>query len=268
MATTEALRAEKLSMADYRAADAVSKSDLDLIHRSPAHYRQEKDFPSPPTPAMVWGTMFHTFILEPDVFEAQYAVLPLGIDRRTKEGRAAWDEWQEANAGKTPIDKPTLAELTAMRDSLHANPYASAALTGGSPELCFFWDDVVPCKCRPDMVNRGLIIDLKTTTDARPDRFARSCWEFRYHVQAGFYSYGFERVNGCQPEEFLFIAVEKSPPYAVAIYRASAAFREQGLREARSDLAVYAECLERDCWPGYPEMVQDIELPYWAQEER
>ena len=202
---------QQMTMAEYRAAKGISKSDLDLIHRSPAHYQEHKLNPTEPTAAMVWGSMFHSLLLEPDVFAATYAVMPDGIDRRTKEGKQAWADWQAANEGKTPVDRPTLTELVAMRDSVYGCERAKNALTGGVAEQSLFWDNVIPCKARPDYTKPGLLVDIKTCADARPEAFSKACWNFRYHVQAAWYGAGYRQVTG-DDCEFLFVAIEKTAP--------------------------------------------------------
>jgi hypothetical protein len=52
------------------------------------------------TEALRFGTMFHTFVLEPELFEKKY-VLADKIDRRTKEGKALFEEI--AQSGKQII---------------------------------------------------------------------------------------------------------------------------------------------------------------------
>jgi exodeoxyribonuclease VIII len=216
--------------------------------------------------------MFHCFILEPDMFNDTYAVAPDGIDRRTKEGKADWEAWQIANEGKLSVSKPTLAELQAMRDSIMNHKVASRALMGGMAESCMFWTHTIgtapiECKSRPDYItSNGFIVDIKTTTDARPDEFSRSCYNFRYHVQAAFYCDGYEALFGRKPEGFLFIAIEKEPPYALELYIANEAMVEQGRREYMNDLLVYDECIKQDVWPAYSEEIKSICLPRWAQE--
>ncbi len=263
-----------MPMEKYRAAPGISISRLNLLHRSPAHYKQELDDPTPPTPAMIWGTMFHSFVFEPDVFKATYAVLEDKINRSTKEGKAAWVEWQASNEGKTPIDRPTMTELTAMRDSLLAHRKAGNALSGGVAEQCLFWlSDANRCKGRPDYIKglpdapgEGVVVDLKTCLDARPDVFGHQCWNLRYHAQAAFYCDGYEAHFGEKPKGFLIVAIEKAPPYAVNVFLADEAMVDQGRREYQADLAIYAECLANDKWPAYPEVVQALVLPRWAEE--
>ncbi len=260
-----------LSLPDYLAHPAVGKSDLDLIHRSPAHYKAAKALPEEDTDALRWGRMFHSLVLQPDVFDAQYAVLEEKIDRRTNIGKAAWEEWQEANPGKQAVDRPVMSELRAMRDSIFSHSRAGAAITGRM-EVSAFWPlngGEHQCKCRPDCVNvNGILVDLKTCQDARPEEFSRDCWKYRYHVQAAYYLDGWEEATGEKPSKFLFVAIEKKPPYAVACYLADEGMVRQGRAEYLADLALYEECLATDNWPAYPEIVQEIMLPVWAQEDR
>lgn len=256
-----------LPIEEYHKHEAVSKTRLDLLHRSPAHLRAELENPTPATPAMVWGTMFHAFILQPELFEREYAVVEEPIDKRTKEGKQAWQDWQDANPGKVAIAKPDMTVLVAMRDALMAHPLARIALTDGVPEQSIFWtSDGVDCRCRPDYWREGVLYDLKTTIDARPDAFSRACWNYRYHVQSAFYLDGYHGVTDAPVGDFVFIAIEKTAPYAVAMYHANEAMVEQGRNEYRADLAVYRECLERDEWPGYSPEITSILLPRWAME--
>ena len=61
-----------LSNRDYHAHPAISKSGLDLISRSPAHYRYRA--PKEPSRAMEIGTAIHTALLEPDRYAAEYVI--------------------------------------------------------------------------------------------------------------------------------------------------------------------------------------------------
>lgn len=63
-----------LSNADYHGGDGISKSGLDLIHKTPAHYNAVKTAANDnvPTPAQAIGTAFHCLLLEPHVFITEY----------------------------------------------------------------------------------------------------------------------------------------------------------------------------------------------------
>ena len=79
-----------ISNAEYHSGPGISKSGLDLIHRSPLHFHAvvtaEND--RVPTPAQELGTAAHALILEPDVFTATYCLalrrsdVPDAIDDR------------------------------------------------------------------------------------------------------------------------------------------------------------------------------------------
>src|SRR5512143_2802984 len=59
-----------VSLSEYHAAPGYSKSDLDLIARSPAHWKYGERVT---TPAMRLGAAVHTCVLEPDQWERRYA---------------------------------------------------------------------------------------------------------------------------------------------------------------------------------------------------
>ena len=74
--------ASQLSNTDYHRAEGISKSGLDLIARSPMHYRFREQ--REPTAAMALGTATHAAILEPALYAHDYVILsPDVADRRS-----------------------------------------------------------------------------------------------------------------------------------------------------------------------------------------
>ena len=112
-----------------------------------------------------------------------------------------------------------------------------------------------------DFINEAheLIIDLKSTTDASYTAFGYSCIEYRYHVQQPFYLDGLAAV-GQRMKGFVFVAVEKQPPYAVACYTIDPDSCRIGRDLIRRNLETYARCHDSDIWPGY-EPLRDLDLP-------
>jgi exodeoxyribonuclease VIII len=108
-----------------------------------------------------------------------------------------------------------------------------------------------------------LIVDLKTTEDASPAGFRKSIGAFRYHVQASWYLDGVQAATGCRPDEFLFVCVDKKPPYAVAVYAAAPVIVTIGAETAARDLDVLATCKQAGAWPGYSDQIEPISLPGW-----
>lgn len=252
----------RMSIDDYHRTNAVGKSDLDLIARSPAHYVQAKAAPVEPTGPMIFGSAFHVKVLQPDEFPALVAVAPFD-SRRTK----AYAEWAAAHADRICIMQEEYETICAMHDAIQAHPVAHALMSGGIGETSYFWTDPatgVLCKCRPDYLRAdGLIVDLKTCQDASPQGFAKAAAQYRYHVQDAHYHAGVQALEGIDPT-FTFLAVEKEPPFNIGLYLPDTTFTAAGLVEREKNLHTYADCARRDRWPGYSTEFQVLSLPNWA----
>lgn len=256
---------------EYRSHPAVSRSDLWKIHESPQKYRYAKDNPAESTLALQFGQVLHKLVLEPEEFFNVYAVAPV-CDRRTKEGKLAWQDFIDSAAGKTVIAADLYEQAAAMRDAVEAEPLA-VKLLNGQRETEFFWTDEMTgeqCKCRVDCLNDSLscpvIVDLKSTEDASTDGFMRHAINYGYDFQAAMYGDGVERNTG-RKALFVFIAVEKKPPYAVNIFQADPLFVERGYGIYRNLLDTYHECRQTGNWYGYlgkNSQINTLSLPAWA----
>lgn len=249
----------------------ISKSGLDLIAKSPAHYYARyldpNRVPSEPTKALITGSAVHAAILEPHKFFEEFAVMP-AFNGRTNEGKEQKALWLASNQGKTIIDLDTYDLCMRLRDKVHAHRAAAELLKVGKAEQTIRFTDPntdAPCKCRPDFITPdGIILDLKTTSDASPDSFGRSAWQYRYHVQAAFYTDGYTIDRGYSPEGFVFIAVETTEPYQVAVYHADEAIVSAGRQTYIPELLIYQECRRTGQWPGYGDEIQPLRLPAYA----
>lgn len=178
-------------------------------------------------------------------------------------------QWLENNGQRNVLTPEQWDQLHAMRDAVMAHPSASALMkAAGAAEQSVYWRDAVTgelCRCRPDWwaTELNLLVDVKTTDDASPEGFAKSVANWRYHVQAPFYVDGVEAATGKRPKAFLFLAVEKKAPHAVAVYGLSQESEELGRLEYRQDLDNYAACRKSGEWPGYGNRIQSLELPAW-----
>ena len=261
--------------ADYHRHSAVSKSHLDQIAKSPLHYWARYLDPNrvtpEPTPAMAIGSAVHTHVLELDQWDARYVTAPEGINRRTNAGKAEWEAFEVASTGRTVLAKADAELVMRMGHSVFAHPAAAMLLSmPGKAETTHMWTDQATglrCKCRPDWLtdDGSLIVDLKTTEDASPAGFRKSIANWRYHVQASWYLDGLEQATGKRPDQFIFICVEKKPPFACAVYAADAEMIQIGAEAAARDLDVLATCKQANAWPGYSDQVEMISLPPWMR---
>ena len=261
--------------ADYHRHSAVSKSHLDQIAKSPLHYWARYLDPNrvtpEPTPAMAIGSAVHTHVLELDQWDARYVTAPEGINRRTNAGKAEWEAFEVASTGRTVLAKADAELVMRMGHSVFAHPAAAMLLAmPGKAETTHMWTDQATglrCKCRPDWLtdDGSLIVDLKTTEDASPMGFRKSIANWRYHVQASWYLDGLEQATGKRPDQFIFLCVEKKPPFACAVYAADVEMIQIGAEAAARDLDVLATCKVANAWPGYSDQVEMISLPPWMR---
>lgn len=268
----------RMTNAEYHSSPGISKSHLDDIARSPLHYwgkriDPDREVSDDRNDDLVLGSATHTATLEPDLFDSEYLVMP-DFNLRSPKGLAARDEWVESEVkGReylTPAQRETALAIAA---AVRRHPDAGPLLQRGVAEQSWFATDRETgalVKCRRDWWNpdAGLTLDLKTTKDASPEGFAKSVFNFRYHVQQAFYdSIVFEQLYGEAPPYWAFVAVEKVKPYAVAVYQLEAEDVERGYLQARRDLERLVSCLQSGVWPGYTSMVERLSLPGWARRQ-
>lgn len=262
----------RCSRAEYDAIDALNFSAFKEFVKSPAHYKAYLSQSRTATPAMEFGSAFHCALLEPDKFTRTYVVAPK-FDRRTKDGKAAAEAFATKNAGKTTIDPDDNALLGQMVNAVRSHAVAGSLLRRAErTEIACIWKDALGInrKSLLDAVaflNTDLttIYDLKTTQDASPAEFARSIGKFRYHWQAAYYTEALTAV-GYKPKHFCFVAVEKAPPYGVAVYRLGDESIKAAAAQMRPLLRQFAECQQADKWPCYGDQVLEIEAPKWASQ--
>lgn len=216
------------------------------------------------------GTAMHVAVFEPARFAEEFISIPK-FDRRTKEGKKNHLAAMEAAEGKTVIDETELARITAMAEAIGNCRSAEAFVTApGKCEVSALWKDAptgLMCKARFDRLasvgDDDVIVELKTTRDASINWFGKDAHSLGYAMQAASYCRGLEVITDELPLHVI-IAVENQPPHAVAVYMLNDESMHLGLREYRSHLETYAECLRTGKWPGYPDKIQVLDLPAWA----
>ena len=256
-----------MTNADYHASPALSKSDLDLIAKSPAHYIAAKGVHREQTPALLLGSVVHKLVLEPEDFANEYIIAPV-CDKRTKEGKQRWSEFLEQAESLTVIEQALYDNAAEIAAAVKAHPVAAKLLQGERAELSYFWErDGIECKCRPDYLRTDIktAVDFKTTQCSAPDKFTKSAYDYRYHVQAAWYLDGL-RACGVDVEHFIFIAVETKEPYTVMCYAADDLMIQLGRMTASSDFETYKNAVVTENWHGYEEIpeIHSLSLPDWV----
>ena len=262
-------------MTDYYANRALSHSKLSCLAQNPMEFKMRyvDDPPSLPpkeSDAFAMGHAVHCLALEPESFSDRFFVLPK-IDRRTKEGKAAYAEIQEASKSKTLLDGDDYADAIACVQAL--NNHAEFATIMAQPrrvEVPFEFDLFGHrFKAKPDCIidSMRLIVDIKTTDDASPHKWQWSAVDYGYHRQAYIYQHALA-VETCQDYQFIFAVVEKPKPSTrgipptVALYQLDEAALLMGRWDAISLVDEYRKRLETNDWKQpYSNGLKVLSLP-------
>ena len=262
-----------MTNAEYHTRAEISKSDLDLLAKSPYLLKLKKDgkYQSEATPSQILGSAVHKLVLEPNDFINEFAIEPI-CDKRTKDGKAEFEKFVSENQSKTILKADIFETAKQISDSvLHAKSTAKFLKDGKAEQSYFSEIDGVKVKCRPDFYNEnlGLIIDLKTTSDGSPNGFMKSIANFNYHIQTAFYS-DILRSLGKKVNNFLFIAVETKEPYLVGFYELDLAAVEKGREKYKELLSLWKWCVENNNYFQYGDFkdgklnpVKTLNLPMW-----
>jgi hypothetical protein len=293
---------QDLSNEDYHAdRTAVSRSGLWQFRQAPAKYwnhylnperRERKD-----TPDMAFGRAFHTYVLEPHLFDTQYFVPDFEVPKvdekplkrdlveqfggtmgarlyeeakelelRQKEARDAAINFHAKKAeGKEIITLDQMAKLKDMRASVMSHPQAPAMITGGAIEHSLFWEDPhtgVRCKTRPDIWFENMTVDLKTCKDADERSFIKSVYTYGYSLQSAMNREGIYHTGGNDIKTHAFICVEKEWPHMVAVYYLDQIALDAAHNLFKNTLESFKESLTNNIWKGYE--TKEISIPAWA----
>lgn len=281
-----------ISNTDYHADKTAYSSSIIKKMHVPALAKHAMDSPQQYKDVFRIGTAIHMFILERDKFNDEFLV---GIDcaRRSKADKQNWIDWfcengwdnaeQEivdnklpaakwyeqfqASTGKHIVTPEELDALTQMAQSVSLNETAIKLLKDGVPESSIYWEDKetgIMLKCRPDFYN-DYCSDLKSCQSAAPGDASRQIASLGYHISAAMYQDGILQATG-EYAPFLFIFIEKNPPYLCAVYSLNDESNSYAYAQYRQLVVKLAECLESNQWPGYDDVL-DLSLPGWVIKE-
>ena len=245
-----------MNNAEYHASPAVSNSKLSRFLESP----RLMNTPRKKTPSLRWGSLVHTIILEPQLINDEWAVMPEGLDSG-KGAKARVEEFEAANVGKQIVEHGEYVQLCDIAKAVQEDDEAAALLSGdGVNEGSYFWTDPITgieMRCRPDRYrDDGLLVDVKTTPSVEHYAYRRSVWDFGYDRQSALYIDGIEQATGRKPTGFVFIAIEgkDAPEIFVQVFAMTEADIEVGRRRYRKGLDLLKQYrdqfgLDPQAWP-------------------
>lgn len=259
---------------DYYASRSLSHSKLSCLAQNPMEFRMRYVDDPPTLPpkesdAFAMGHAVHCLALEPESFSDRFFVLPK-IDRRTKEGKAAYAEIQEASKSKTLLDGDDYADAIACVQAL--NNHAEFATIMSQPkrvEVPFEFDLFGHrFKAKPDCIvdSMRLIVDIKTTDDASPHKWQWSAVDYGYHRQNWIYREALSETG--HDYRFIFAVVEKPRPSTrgipptVALYEFDTDAMNMGYQDTRNLVVEYEHRLKTNNWQQpYSSGIVPLRLP-------
>lgn len=249
-----------------------SHSSLELFRRSIPLYHAVRTglIVQEPTEDMVFGTAFHLMLLEPDRWDQEAAVAPQ-VDRRTKVGKAAWEEFQAQAEGKLVVSLDDYDRLRKMTTAALQNPWARRLLEEeGRTEAACQWEDPetgLPLKTLFDRIlGSGVILDVKSAADPTPEVWPASAARYGYHRQSPFYQDAAWEVMALENADFVFLVVGKAPPYETVLYSPDFSTDDAGRQENRAILNELAERRRTGNWTSRSHgQIETFSLPRWRQ---
>lgn len=251
----------------------LSPSMLSVLAKSPEEFHARfiaKTMKTEPTEAMVFGTLLHTLIMEPETVDERFIVASK-VDRRTKEGKAAWSEFLSKADGREIVSEDVFDECTKAADAVLQHDQVAKLLGRKADiETPLPWELLeVPMKCRPDAVYHDLrlIVDYKTTEDASPKEFARSVHKYGYDRQAWAYREAVFQITG-EMYRFLFVCVNKTEPYTAAVYELGPSEMLGGEASGCALVRDYKRRVETNDWKSsWTRGVYRLELPRYLKRD-
>lgn len=249
----------------------LSYSGTKQILKSVDHFILYKTERSEPTDAMRMGSAFDRLLLE----HKEPLVLPAGINRRTKEGKAEVASYEaEATEKKLQIvTADEMARLRGMVEACMAHPRARRILEAPRQTQCEFHMNYSPDANDEFVVLHGkkdidiarnnkppLIVDVKSCASADIEDCLRDIAKYGYYIQDLMYRFP-DIAQGIMPD-YELIFVEKEPPHGVQIL----ALNEMWLQKAKDDIDFAARRLinyraGRLSWTGYSDKVTVVAMP-------
>lgn len=279
-AKTEAAKAaprlglhDNIPDADYRAAEGLSASEAKVLlgKRPPA-----------PSPALALGTLTHVATLEPHKLDAYVALdadrIGLKADGTPAAVPTMTQAWKRAVAeaeqdGKIVVAQSDYDHALRMAEAVNNHRAARQVLDLCTRREVSGWAEHpsgVLVKGRIDLLGVGIVADLKTTQDANPDWFGKTCADFLYHVSAAMYA-DIAIAAGETVESVLFINVEKAPTpggeYRVSVVELEPAAVDLGRERIAEACRRWLALNGRVDLPTYGDDIQLVDLPMWAYPE-
>lgn len=251
----------KLTDKEYNALEAARWSNVRMLLDCPAAYNYALNNKTESTSAQHLGTLVHAMVLEPETVAWRF-VEAVKVDRRTKAGKAAWqqqlleaegrelvsaDTWKEAvilsQACRTALDQHLPGWEDGRKEvAVLGNLYGNAA------------------KCKIDLIVDNQVWDVKTTRDLSPRAFTNACYNYAYYGQVVTYTKLLQQFEDVSVGGI--IAVQTTGVPLAHVLEFSERAKALGFYQHDKAWSELAVCQDSESWPGY-DYDGTLEAPLW-----
>jgi exodeoxyribonuclease VIII len=254
---------QQMTQEEYRAVDALSNSELQLIARSPSEIEWSRNAPvdNTKTAAFDFGTALHAALLEPETFNDSVLVYTDTKSRETVKFKAFYDA--HMSEGKLILLEDEYSKIRFQVDSAYAHPtFAKIMRDAEHLEASIFTDlDGIAVKIRPDLItNSYALCDVKTTSSIddwrNSAKWKNPLFTHGYGHTAAFYMDVLSEASDMQVDSYTFLVVQKTIslgkyPVAVITITREECERYGFFDDVYANLARYKQCKADDNWIGY-----------------
>lgn len=265
------IQLDKITDEEYFKIPAISASQIKQYDKGAYYFWKSSPFnpekkPEEESNALIFGKLCHCLLLEPQLFETEYAIVDFGKLRTNKK---YWDAKEEM-PGKIIISPDEYEHAKEMIEHVHKHKLAETILSGATAEMPFTWTDKetgLPCKAKLDAIKRTkagiVVIDYKTSSDI----LSVLNWpqKLQYPLQAEFYCRAVEEKYGEKPIEFVFIIQSNKEEEEDMVCVANVEYETQEVArsivthhmyEIRDKLINWEKTKDNHIWAAFPERVE------------
>lgn len=263
---------------------SISSTGIKQVIARPSVYwayspYNKKRFERAGTDALNFGKAAHMLLLGEEGFSQRYALRPETYpndqDKKWNSNSKDCKAWleEQVSAGRTVITQTEIDKIRYMRDSLSKHTAIQNGVLNGLIEHTMLTRrGKIWVRTRPDAIPKasGDFADLKTTDQIRYEDLERAIYNYGYHVQAALVRMNARLLmgEGFEFGTFLFVFVEKSPPYDVRVVEIRSEDMDLGEQQVNIALDRMQKCIDRWQWPGdegFSQTIAPIGLPGWAR---
>lgn len=175
----------------------------------------------------------------------------------------AWESFKAANGNAVILSPSEWRDSQRMASAILTHREAMRLLfEDATNEQHLDWEWLGrKCSSRPDAYSRYHVVELKTARSSQPFTFVRDGLRMHYHAQLAYYRDAIEYTTGIKPPSAYVVAVEKTDPCIVTVFKLTDRALEAGEKLNRLWFETLLQCEASNHWSGYSESLVDFDVP-------